>query len=501
MGQESSLPPLTSRRAALRLFALTPALVALAACGAGTGAGNAGTTAAASSAPPAASSATGAASPISTSSTATSISSAAVKTVATSSKSAATASATQVVVSHKPGTLLWATPGNDQEYAVYVELAKRYSAAHPKTPVETNRDLANLTKFLANVAAGTGPDVLFITIDQWPGLAGKDAAAPLDDYLARDKFDLNDFFPQIIKPYRFANGRFGSGKLYGLPKEIAVRAMYYNADALRAAGIPAPQPGQPWDWPTYLDHTRHLLKAQGDQTSQWGYVQEIWDGMAMIWAWAAGGNYVDDTWAPTRVTVDSAETIQGVQYWTDFVVKYHVAPTPAQIKVGGGQSTIFAKGHAATYNNGRWMVPQFRQLSTFPWDVMPIPKGPKGQAQLLTGSMFGLYTGSKMLDDAWSLLAYVTGKEGQTLMTQSGLLLPSRQSIARSDTFLKNSPPQQNQTFLDEIPLAQALPMHPKYPQVAKVFNQALSDILTGKKAAADAMRDVASQGTGILKS
>lgn len=34
--------------------------------------------------------------------------------------------------------------------------------------------------------------------------------------------------------------------------------------------------------------------------------------------------------------MDSAEATQGVQYWTDFVVKYHVAPTPAQIKVGGG---------------------------------------------------------------------------------------------------------------------------------------------------------------------
>ena len=43
--------------------------------------------------------------------------------------------------------------------------------------------------------------------------------------------------------------------------------------------------------------------------------------------------------------------------------------------------------------------------------------------------------------------------------------------------------------------------MHSNYPQGAKGFNQALSAILTGKKAAADAMREVATQGTGILKS
>lgn len=424
-----------------------------------------------------------------------------------SAASSATANAAQAqassatIVSHHAGMLLWATPGNDQEYAVYAELAKRYTAAHPQTPVETNRNLANLKTLLANVAAGTGPDVLFITIDQWPGTAGKDMSLPLDDYIARDKFDINDFWPQIVKPYRYADGRFGAGKLYGLAKEIAVRAMYYNADTLRAVGIDMPQPGQPWDWPTYLDHTQHLLQGQGDQANQWGYVQEIWDGMAMIWAWAAGGEYVDDTWAPTKVTVDSAETVQGVQYWTDFVTKYHVAPTPAQIKTGGGQSTLFAKGQAGTYNNGRWMVPQFRQQAKFSWDVMPIPKGPKGQAQLLTGSMFGLYTGSKQRDLAWALLSYVTGKEGQTLMTQSGLLLPARQSIAKSDTFLKNHPPDHNQIFLDEIALARVLPMHPKYPQIAGVFSAALSAVFTGKKSAGDAMRDVADQGNGILKS
>jgi multiple sugar transport system substrate-binding protein len=159
---------------------------------------------------------------------------------------------------------------------------------------------------------------------------------------------------------------------------------------------------------------------------------------------------------------------------------------------------MFAAGRGAAYNNGRWMVPLFRE-STFAWDVMPHPIKTQ-RAQTLSGSMFGVCEGSDNPDAAWRFLKFIVGAEGQTRMTELGLLLPSRKSVAESDLFLKSTPPQNNQIFLDELEFAKPLPLTPVYPELEKVINDQTDLVLIGEKSAADAIAEMHTRFNALLQ-
>jgi multiple sugar transport system substrate-binding protein len=395
-------------------------------------------------------------------------------------------------------TLTWAVPGNTDEVAVYEKLAEQFMTDNPDIEVKTDHEAASLDKFVTMIAGGTPPDLGFATLYNWPSFAEKDIFLPLDDYIAQDSYDLDDFYEQIIKPYRYDGNLFGDGKLYGLPKEIAVRAMYFNADIFTEAGITEmPTPDDVWDWDRFIEMTVKTTKKEGGRTRQYGYIQDTRWTFWQIWAWSAGGDPVDDLYKPTKSTLDNPAVLEGYQVFTDFVTKLGTAPTTAVTKDQGVEE-LFIGGRGASYNNGRWMVPAFREVD-FTWDVMPHPMKTQ-RAQTLSGSMFGICKGGQNPDAAWKLLSYIVGVDGQTMMTETGLLLPSRKSVAQSDLFLKSTPPTNNQVFLDELEFAKPLPLTPKYPELEKVINDQTDLVLTGEKSAADAIAEMHTQFNALLQ-
>jgi multiple sugar transport system substrate-binding protein len=395
--------------------------------------------------------------------------------------------------------LTWATPGNPAEVAVYQALADTYMSQHPEIEIRTDREATNREKLVSLIAAGAAPDISFSTIDGWPSLAVKDVFLPLDEFIAGDEFDLDDFYPQIIKPYRYDGARFGEGALYGLPKEIAIRSMYFNGAIFDEAGIEPPAADAPWSWERFVEVTEATTKREGNRTIQYGYVQEMWMGPWMIWAWSAGGEAVDDPYNPTRSTLDDPRVLEGFQIYTDFVTNYRTAPTAAVVEEQG-RAELFAAGRAATYNNGRWMAPLFRAEADFPWDVMPMPAKTE-RAQLLTGSIFAISGTSANPEAAWDLLSYITGPEGQTQLTELGLLLPSRRSIAESEVFLGSTPPEANQIYLDELEFARTLPLHPAFPEMEQVIDSETDLVLLGEKSAADALAVMHDSINALLQS
>jgi multiple sugar transport system substrate-binding protein len=258
-----------------------------------------------------------------------------------------------------------------------------------------------------------------------------------------------------------------------------------------------PDPKDPWSWDVFRENVLRTVKRDGDRTVRYGYVQETWWGPWAIFAWSNGGEVVDDPWNPTRATMDDPRVLEALTYWSDFVVKDRAAPPPA-VTQQQGKAEMFAGGLAATYNNGRWNVPLFRK-SGFGWDVMPMPRRQQ-RAQLLTGSIFGIWSGSRVRDDAWQLLAFVSGKDAQRLMTELGLLLPSRRSVAESDVFLKSSPPSNNRVYIDELAFARILPMHPRYPEMEKVVGDQIGLVLSGAKRVAEAVKEMNGQVDALLR-
>ena len=420
---------------------------------------------------------------------------------------ASVATATAPAATATPVTLAWATPGNPAEVAVYQKLARTVEGRQPRLTITTSVEASEFATLRTLLASGTAPDLLFCTINNWASLAGNGVFRPLDDVITASRFDLDDFYPQIIRPYRYdpATRAFGQGQLHGLPKEIAVRIFYYNLNKFRTAGLPPPAADKPLTWEQFLDAVKKTTRREGDRVTEFGYVSEVWWGMWALWAWANGGEVVDDVFMPTRATMDDPKVVEGLKFWADLVTRHQVsAPLevfrePGQTQgQGKGRDQFFADGKAAVYNNGRWMVPLFRQVR-FTWDVMPAPQGSQ-RAQLLTGSIFGINQATKMPDAAWQLLSYITGQEGQLLLTELGVLQPSRRSVAESDIFLKVRPPTANRVFLDELAHARLLPLHPRYPDMEAAVNEEVERVLTGAKTPAEAGAAMTERVNAVLR-
>lgn len=385
-------------------------------------------------------------------------------------------------------TLTWAIPGGPEEAAVYRKLAENFMKANPNVTVRVDVEASKYTKTLTLIAAGSAPDILFFSLYNWPPVAGKGILEPLDAYIEQDHYDVDDFYPYIVKPYRYDGHKFGEGKLYGLPKEIAIRTFYYNVDAWKEAGLTLPDLEKRLTWDEFLVALKALTKREGRRVTRYGLVSDDWWGIWAIWAWMNGGEMVDDPWNPTKATLDDPKVIEGLEFFASLTTKHGVL-APLAVAAEQGKANMFAGGRAAVYYSGRWQVPLFRQSGGLNFEVMPTPAGPAGPAQLLTGSMFGISAASKHKEAAWKLLSYIVGKEGQMEMTKLGLLLPSRKSVAESDIFLKSTPPYNNRVFLDDVKYGRILPLHPRYMEMEKAVGDEFKLALNGEKSVAEAMK------------
>jgi multiple sugar transport system substrate-binding protein len=369
--------------------------------------------------------------------------------------------------------------------------------ANPDIEVVTDREASSFDKLVTMIAGGTPPDLGFATLYNWPSFAQRDIFLFLDEFIEQNSYDLDDFYEQIITPYRWDGESFGQGSLFGLPKEIAVRAMFYNKDIFEEAGVELPSPDEAWDWDRFIEMTKATTREEGGRVRQYGYIFDSRWTFWQIWAWSAGGSPVDDLYKPTRSTLDDPAVLEGYKVFTDFVTEHGTSPAAA-VTADQGHAEMFAAGLGATYNNGRWMVPLFREAD-FEWDVMPHPMKTE-RAQTLSGSMFGITRGSENPEAAWKLLSYVVGIEGQERMTELGLLLPSRRSVAESDIFLNSTPPESNHVFLDELEFAKPLPLTPVYPELEKVINDQTDLVLAGEIDAATAIAEMHTQFNALLQ-
>jgi multiple sugar transport system substrate-binding protein len=111
------------------------------------------------------------------------------------------------------------------------------------------------------------------------------------------------------------------------------------------------------------------------------------------------------------------------------------------------------------YLNSRRGVPSYREISGFDWDVAPLPRGVE-DAGILHSDGFCLSNSAADPDAAWKLIEFAGSVKGQSVLAQSGRIVPSNVAVAESPAFLDpTKPPANARAFLDEIPSLRAVPV------------------------------------------
>jgi multiple sugar transport system substrate-binding protein len=182
-----------------------------------------------------------------------------------------------------------------------------------------------------------------------------------------------------------------------------------------------------------------------------------------LWLWAAGADFYDNPQKPSKSIINSRESRNALQFQKNMIYKDKIAPTFAQASSFGNSQEMFESGKVAMIIEGHWMVPAFKGIKSFRWDVAALPasKSERGElrANYGAGSCFSIPKQSKNPDNAWRLVKFLGSDKAQQILVSSGLSTPSLRTPLITKTFLSASPPANNKVFLDMIPYAHLPPM------------------------------------------
>ncbi|MCD6219796.1 sugar ABC transporter substrate-binding protein [Candidatus Calescamantes bacterium] len=364
-----------------------------------------------------------------------------------------------------------------EENKCYQKIFRSFEEEHPNIKIIPDQYSggAYRQKFLTQIAGGTPPDILFLCDAMIITLYEKGLIENLTPYIEKDSaFDVTDFYPEALKVFKFGN------KIYGLPKDCGPAVLFYNKDMFDKEGIPYPD--ETWTWEDLIKYGKKLTKFDDrGNPIQFGLTNHIWGWEAFVLQ--NGGEVINKE--GTKCVLDSPEAIEAIEFVRDLSWKYHIAPTPAQLReLPTAGMDLFQSKKAAMSIMGRWMVPAYR-AGGFDFDVAPLPKGKK-RATFLVVSGYVIPSGSKHKKEAWEFLRYLTSKEGEKIMTKPGLLVPARKSVAESDIFLSSVPPYNNRVFIEEKKHAKISvtlsPFCSRYPEEWDKICQALELIWVGSK-------------------
>ncbi|MGH2630241.1 MAG: ABC transporter substrate-binding protein [Actinomycetota bacterium] len=372
------------------------------------------------------------------------------------------------------GTVSVWVSGDPEETQAFADVAEAFEASQNRIEIDlvqiAERD--DLIARLATAFAGGEPPDLFLMNYRYLGqFESKDVLEPVAPYLSdSDAFSEEDFFPEAMSAFQ------AGGRQLCMPQNVSSLVLYYNRDLFERAGVPLP-PAEGWRWNDMVAAATELTQdTDGDgAVDVYGLGVDPEIIRVAPFVWSNGGDVVDDPARPTRFAIGSLRGIQALQAFLDLRGVAGVTPTDEEAESQSFEER-FLDGTLAMMMESRKVVPSFRTITDFEWDVAQLPVH-RRPATILHSDAYCMTAASEHKDQAWTFLEFALGPEGQRVAAATGRTVPSLRSVAESDAFLDPSvPPTSSQVFLDNIPFIRAVPHIETWPEIEDVANALLEE-------------------------
>jgi multiple sugar transport system substrate-binding protein len=262
----------------------------------------------------------------------------------------------------------------------------------------------------------------------------------------------NDFYPVTLEAFTWQD------QLMCIPQNISSLVVYYNRDLFTAAGVA--EPADDWTWADFLAAAQALtLDSDGDgQTDQYGVGIEASLFRLAPFIWQNGGQLVDDPAFPMQLALTRVPAQAALTWFAELQTVHHVVPDRVAEESLDSESR-FIEGTTAMYFNSRRGTPTYREITTFDWDVAPLPRGEQ-TAGVLHSDAYCMAATATDKDAAWRFIEFANSLQGQTLIAASGRTVPSLMAVAESPAFLDPATrPARARVFLDTIGELRLVPL------------------------------------------
>ncbi len=375
--------------------------------------------------------------------------------------------------SNGPVTISMMMWGDPAELEVWNKIVADFHQAKPDitVKVEVSDWDSYWTKLKTLLSADTPPDVFAMDAPLYLDYQSRGVLLNLQPYLDKNPDLLKGVYPQTLEAYKTSDG------MYGLPRDFQTIVLFYNKDMFDAAGVAYPTAD--WTYDDLRNAAKQLTIVGSDgKVSQFGIYSDLWD-MELIWSeaiWAYGGDIINADHTKTLIAEPKAR--EAWQLFHDMMFEDKSWPTSTTAGEYGDDP--FLAGVAAMTTIGHWAVPGYAEAN-FKWDVAPMPKGPSGQATSVNSAGFVVGKASKNPDAAFEFLKYVLSEPAQKRLAELGFACPVLQSVAESDSFLKQSTPIDQKVFLDSLKFAHMKPVFKGYDEWSSAIGDGMAGIWTGE--------------------
>jgi spermidine/putrescine-binding protein len=151
------------------------------------------------------------------------------------------------------------------------------------------------------------------------------------------------------------------------------------------------------------------------------------------------------------------------------------------------------------YIASRAATPGFRAITSFDWDVGPLPQ--KAQAaNILRSDGLCLPAKAAHVDLGWKLIEFALSAGGQQIMASAGRIVPSNSAVAQSPAFLDpNARPASSQVWLDNIPALHSEPPLRDWPDLEELANEEFQHAYYDTGDASAAVHEIIDRGARYL--
>jgi multiple sugar transport system substrate-binding protein len=222
---------------------------------------------------------------------------------------------------------------------------------------------------------------------------------PLDDLLKKAGYNAEAVFGKFLKRL--------DGKLFYLPYEQSVHAVYYNKKIFKDAGVPYPK--APWTWDDYVATAKKLTsKDAGIYGSyfvlDWEYYYYMLARQRGVPGYKADGssNYDNPAFKEAlKFMFDLGETARAQPTYKEYLANKY------------GWDTWAATGKFGMICIGSWFTGLLTDPVTYPrdwdWGIVETPAaGPNGKNNLMAGGVWAVLKKAKHPQNAVRYITYVS---------------------------------------------------------------------------------------------
>jgi len=308
--------------------------------------------------------------------------------------------------------------------------------------------------------------------------------------LPQSQFPLGDFLKPAVDTAMY------QGRLYAVPDYSNADLLYYRKDILAKAGK------QP---PTTWAQLQQLAKTVAPRYGLYGYAGTFapYEGLTVNFAAAvqsAGGSILSPE--GTKVTVDSAKALQGLEFLVDGFRQGWIPKVTLSYEEQSSQDA-FAAGKFLFLDNwpdvyAALSVPGPENKVSGKFGVTALP-GPDGMgSSSLGGANLAISAYSQHQRTALDFIKYMTNLDNERQMLEQGSFPPVWTKLYTDKSLIRSHP--YLPVLEQAINSAQPRPAITNYDQASLAISSTVYEALTQQKRPQQALTEMAGQLTQIIR-